>query len=492
MIFAFTQNPTPEADGLVVLCPPGEYADLVGPLEVYDEALDGHLGHLIRQRSFKGKKGQQVNFHTLGRLPFTRLFLLGSGEATAAAHWLRLGERLGEAASKERLKTLAVLPLPHDRACEHLEPLARGTLLGGYRFDRYKSKSEDDPEPVALTELTWIGPDETSDLSRVSPLVDAVCFARDLVNEPAGAMTPTALADAARSLSGDHLACEILDEAACEKAGLGLLLAVSRGSTEPAQLIHLTYTPPNPDPSLPKVALVGKGITFDSGGLSLKPSASMKDMKCDMAGGAAVLGAMGLLSTYDIHCEVHGIVPACENMPGGHAYRLGDVIRGADGPSVEVINTDAEGRLALADGICYARTLGCERIVDVATLTGACLVALGPDVAGVLGAPERMCLEVLAAADRAGEAMWQLPLADGLNDQLKSQVADCKNAGSRYGGAITAALFLKKFVKDTDWVHLDIAGPAWLDKAKPGRPAGGTGFGVATLLHWLGNLESEA
>ncbi len=499
MTLAFSQNQLPQADGLVVLCPPGEYSDptkpLDGPLADYDEALDGHLGRLIRERSFKGKKGQQVALHTLGNLPFGRLLLLGSGKATKAAHWLRLGERIGEAAHKGRWQTLAVLPLLPDRAAQHLEPLARSIFLGCYRFDRYKAQSEDDPDPVTLTDLTWIGLEETSHTSalqrRLGPLVYAICLARDLVNEPAGAMTPTALAEAAQSLGGDHLTCEILDKAACEKLGMELLLAVSRGSVEPPKVIHLTYSPPNPDPSLPKVALVGKGITFDSGGLSLKPSASMKDMKCDMAGGAAVLGAMGLLSSYEVRCEVHGIVPACENMPGPNAYRLGDVIRSQQGPSVEVTNTDAEGRLALADGISYARSLGCDRIVDLATLTGACLVALGPDVAGVLGDPEDLCRELLTAADRAGEEMWQLPLLDELNDQLKSQVADCKNAGARYGGTITAALFLKKFVKDTDWVHLDIAGPAWADKARPGRPAGGTGFGVATLVHWLKNLEGE-
>jgi len=496
MNLAFNPSQTPEVDGLVVLCPPGDYADpakpLEGPLADYDDALEGHLGHMAGHRSFQGKKGQQVALHTLGKLPFTRLLLLGTGKATTAAQWLRLGERIGEAASKGRWKTLAVLPLQRP-AADHFEPLVRGTLLGGYRFDRYKAQSEDEPDPVATTDVTFIGPDQTPALQGVGSLADAVCLARDLVNEPAGVMTPTALAEAAQALArdDDHLACEVLDEAACEKLGMGLLLAVSRGSTEAAKLIHLTYTPPNPDPALPKTALVGKGITFDSGGLSLKPSASMKDMKCDMAGGAAVLGAMGLLSGFGVRCEVHGIVPACENMPGGHAYRLGDVIRGLDGPSVEVTNTDAEGRLALADGISYARSLGCERIADLATLTGACLVALGPEVAGVLGSPEKMCTDLLTAADRAGEDMWRLPLVDGLKDQLKSQVADCKNAGARWGGTITAALFLSKFVKDTDWVHLDIAGPAWLEKPKPGRPAGGTGFGVATLIHWLTKAEGE-
>jgi len=503
MAMLFSQNQTPDTDGLVVLCPPGVYADpshpLTGPLAEYDAALDGHLATLIQERAFKGKKNQQVVLHTLGKLPFARLLLLGTGKASTADHWLRLGEQVGDAAHRGRWQTLAVLPLEPDHASEHLEPLARSIFLGCYRFDRYKARKEDDPDPVTLTDLTWIGPEETEHTARIQrrlgPLVYAICLARDLVNEPAGAMTPSALAEAAQALTlalgGEHLTCDILDEAACDKLGMGLLLAVSRGSVEPAKLIHLTYTPPNPDPSLPKVALVGKGVTFDSGGLSLKPSASMKDMKCDMAGGAAVLGAMGLLSTYDVRCEVHGIVPACENMPGGNAYRLGDVIRGADGPSVEVVNTDAEGRLALADGICYARTLGCERIVDVATLTGACLVALGPDVAGVLGAPNSLCREILAAADRAGESMWQLPLLDDLNDQLKSGVADCKNAGTRWGGTITAALFLKKFVDGTDWVHLDIAGPAWADKARSGRPAGGTGFGVATLVHWLAAMEGE-
>jgi leucyl aminopeptidase len=497
---AFSQNQIPEVDGLVVLCPPDVYTDastpLDGPLTDYDTAVDGHLGQLIRDRKFKGKKGQLVALHTLGKLPFGRLVLLGTGKASGPDHWLGLGERIGDAANKGRWQTLAVLPLTPDPVVEHLEPLARSIFLACYRFDRYKAKNEDDPDPVTLTDLLWIGLEETSHTARVQrrldPLVRAIFLARDLVNEPAGAMTPTALAEAAESLGGEHLACEILDEDACAELGMELLLAVGRGSVEPPKLIHLTYTPPDLDPSLPKVALVGKGITFDSGGLSLKPSASMKDMKCDMAGGAAVLGAMGLLATYDVRCEVHGIVPACENMPGGNAYRLGDVIQSKHGPSVEVTNTDAEGRLALADGISYARSLGCERIVDLATLTGACLVALGPDVAGVLGAPDRMCHEILAAAQKAGEPMWQLPLVDGLSDQLKSQVADCKNAGGRYGGTISAALFLKKFVVDTDWVHLDIAGPAWADKPRPGRPAGGTGFGVATVVHWLASLEGEA
>jgi len=490
MKFAFSANPNPQADGLTILCPPGDYADLRAPLIDYDNTLEEHLSRRIKEQSFRGKKGQRVTLDTLGKLPFTQLTLLGTGKATTATHWLRLGERLGEAASKRRQKHLAVLPLDRTRASAHLEALARGVLLGGYRFDRYKAKSENDPDPVDLAEITWIGP-TVVDLDRVGPLAEGVAFARDLVNEPAGAMTPTALAQAARGLVNEHLTCEILDEAACKKLGMGLFLAVSRGSVEPALLIHLTYTPANPDPSLPKVALVGKGITFDSGGLSLKPTSSMKDMKCDMAGGAAVLGTMGLLAQYDVRCVVHGIVPACENMPGGRAYRLGDVIRGMDGPSVEVINTDAEGRLALADGISYARSLGCDRIVDLATLTGACLVALGPEIAGLLGSPQSLCDALLNAATAAGESVWQLPLEEGLNDMLKSSVADCKNAGARWGGTITAALFLKKFAQDTDWVHLDIAGPAYLEKPKPGRPAGGTGFGIPTLLQWLCDLEGD-
>ncbi len=489
MNFAFTQNESPTADGLVVLCPADDYHSLDGALANYDDGLDGHLARVIGQRSFKGKKGQQIVLDTLGKLPFTSLLLLGCGKATTAAHFTRLGERMGDAACKARWKSLAVLPLQGEDASAFLEPLALGLALGGYKFDKYKATAEDDPDPVTLDQVTWIGLDE-ADLSRITPTAEAIRFARDLVNEPAGAMTPTAMADAARSLADDHLHCEILDEAACKKLGMGLFLAVSRASVEPPQLIHLTYTPPNPDPDLPRVALVGKGITFDSGGLSLKPSASMKDMKCDMGGGAAVLGAMGLLSDYDVRCEVHGIVPACENMIGGQAYRLGDVISGMDGPSVEITNTDAEGRLALADGISYARSLGCDPIVDLATLTGACLVALGPAVAGVLGAPQPRVDEILQAADRAGEAVWQLPLLDELNDLIKSPVADCKNAGARWGGTITAALFLKKFAKDTDWVHLDIAGPAYLEKSKPGRPAGGTGFAVPTLLSWLTHLEA--
>jgi leucyl aminopeptidase len=216
----------------------------------------------------------------------------------------------------------------------------------------------------------------------------------------------------------------------------------------------------------------------------------MKDMKSDMAGGAVVLAAMSLMRDFDVTCEVHGYVPACENMPSDRAYRLGDVLRGLDGPQVEVVNTDAEGRLIMADAISYARQKGCTELIDLATLTGACVVALGPDLAGVMGSEARVDA-FHAAAEQAGEATWPMPLPTALEEQLKSQVADCKNAGGRYGGALTAGLFLKKFVKDTDWIHVDIAGPAFLDKPKPGRAAGGTGFGVASLLAYLTRETEE-
>ncbi|MFH2007277.1 MAG: leucyl aminopeptidase [bacterium] len=498
MDFEFTQSTTPEVDTLAVLCPAGDSPLRHAILDDYDRALDGHLVQEIDRASFCGKARQRLVLHSLGKLPFDRVLLQGVGaaEELSPEEWLRLGEALGEAAAQNRWQTLAVLTLGLQRQLnEHLELVVRGLLLGGYRFDRHRGK--EDGESVPLASLCFISDPPPNDtvqarLTLTPALAQAVTLARDLVNEPAGELTPTALARRAEQLAVDAgLECEILDSEACAQQKLALYLAVARGSDEPPQFIHLTHRPAAA-PKSPVLALVGKGITFDSGGLSLKPTASMKDMKCDMAGGATVLAAMSLLPRWNIPFEVHGIVPACENMPSGHAYRVGDVVHGLNGPSVEVVNTDAEGRLILADAISFARKIGCTHIIDLATLTGACLVALGPEVAGVLSNSERLCESFLEAAERAGEAVWQLPLRSRLDEQLTSQVADCKNAGGRYGGTITAALFLKKFVGQTPWVHVDLAGPAYLEKAQPGRPAGGTGFGVATLLTLLAEWPADA
>jgi leucyl aminopeptidase len=329
--------------------------------------------------------------------------------------------------------------------------------------------------------------------------IAAVNLCRDLVNEPAAAATPTALAERARALVELGVEVRVLDRQACESRGMGLFAGVARGSREPPAFIHAIHRPPTgaaapadaEAAAPPRVALVGKGITFDSGGLSLKTSAGMKDMKSDMAGGAVVLAVMQQLAAAALALEVHGIVPACENMPSDRSVKLGDVLQGLDGPSVEIVNTDAEGRLVLADALAYARQQGCDVLVDVATLTGACVVALGEQTAGLFANDEPLAEQMLEAAHRSGEPLWRLPLTKTLTEQLKSSVADCKNAGGRWGGAITAALFLEQFVGKARWLHLDIAGPAYRAKGGSGRPAGATGYGVATLYTFLQTLATD-
>jgi leucyl aminopeptidase len=262
-------------------------------------------------------------------------------------------------------------------------------------------------------------------------------------------------------------------------------MGVGCGSAEEPRLIHLTYRPAGATDSTPSIALVGKGITFDAGGYNIKPTGHVEDMKMDMAGAAAVLGTMQALSQTRPDVIVHGIVPAAENLVSGTAYKPGDVIRSLNGKTVEIMNTDAEGRLVLADALCYAERLGVDRIVDLATLTGACMVALGPHTAAVFSTDDGFASRICAAADNAGEDVWHMPLNKKLRPMLKSPVADMKNIGQRWGGAITAALFLKEFVGDVTWAHLDIAGPAFAEKAEGHITRGGTGFGVATLVALL-------
>lgn len=488
--------PLEGADALVVLCAPGEGRLAEAPLAALDEATGGHLGRHAERLGFRGRRGQQVLVTTLGRLPVAELALVGAGKADPDPEaWLELGLSVGARAEAGRWRRLALLGAGLTFGAEAAEPLLRGLCLARYQFRGLRTPEPEDPPPGGFEAIHLGGvPEAALEAARaaaagVPALVEATTLCRDLVNEPPSRCTPRYLADRAAELAaepGRGLALEVLDREACAALGMGLFLAVAQGSEEPPAFLHLTYRPGGARG--PKVALVGKGITFDSGGLSLKTAAGMKDMKNDMAGGATVIAVMSLLARLGLPLEVHGLVPACENMISARAYKLGDVLRGLDGPSVEIVNTDAEGRLVLADGIAFARRLGADLVVDVATLTGACVVALGEPTAGLFGEDDRRAEALLAAARAAGESFWRLPLTAALGDQLKSAVADCKNSGGRYGGAITAALFLQKFAKDTPHLHLDIAGPAFREKGGGGRPAGATGFGVATLARFLSGL----
>nr|WP_279164726.1 leucyl aminopeptidase [Thermus scotoductus] len=431
-----------------------------GELTPQGEALDVRLGGVLRRAmagaGFKGEAGENLLLST----PEGHFLLFGLDEDPRAT-----GGRLAQALAKLSFPEVLV---------EALEayPLAEGILLGAYRFDRYKGSREE--KPVAI-QLSGANPEE---VERAKKVAEGVYWARDLVNEPPNVLTPEALAEAALSLKAFGVEVEVLDEGAIQALGMGAFLAVAQGSENPPRFIALRYAP---EGARERLDLVGKGLTFDSGGYSLKPTESMATMKNDMAGAAAVLGAMKSAALLGLPLEVRGYIAACENMVSGRAYRLGDVLKTLTGKTVEVMNTDAEGRLTLADALAYAERQGARRILELSTLTGSAVVALGEEVAALFATEEAWGRRVEDAARRAGEKVWPLPLERAYREKLKSPVADLKNVGDRNGGAITAALFLAEFVR-VPLVHLDIAGPAFAKKAHALGPEGGTGFGVRTVL----------
>jgi len=429
-----------------------------GRLLSQGEALDARLGGLLR-RALEGaslKEGESL----LVAAPEGQVLLFGLGEDARSS-----GGRLAQALLRLRFPEALVEPLPEAYA------LAEGLLLGAYRFDRHRSEKEE----KALT-LRILGAEEV--LERARKVAEGVYLARDLVNEPPNLLTPEALAERALELGALGVEVEVLDEEAIASLGMGAFLAVAQGSANPPRFIRLRYAPPG---ARARLDLVGKGLTFDSGGYSLKPTESMTTMKGDMAGAAAVLGAMKSAALLGLHVEIRGYIAACENMISGRAYRVGDVLKTLSGKTVEVMNTDAEGRLTLADALFYAEREGAERILELSTLTGAAVVALGEEVAALFATEPAWGGLVQEAAHRAGEKVWPMPLEKAYREKLKSPVADLKNVGDRNGGAITAALFLSEFVR-VPLAHLDIAGPAFAKKGHALGPEGGTGFGVRTIL----------
>lgn len=444
-------------------------------------ALGPEPGEALSRAGFSGKAGDVV--------------VVAAGEGRAL---VVVGLGSASEVDAEALRRFAATAVRQGRASERLvvdvrglEPsfaspealsgaVAEGAVLGAYGFDRYTSA----PEPARLERVVLAvaeaGREAESALSRGGIVAEATCFARDLVNEPAGQMSPSRLAEAATGL-GDGVEVEVWDEARCQREGLGGLLGVARGSAEPPCLIRLRLDGRAGGGPL---AFVGKGITFDSGGLSLKTPQGMMTMKTDMAGGAAVLGAVRALARLGSPVDVLGLVPATENMPGGRATKPGDVLRTRSGKTIEVLNTDAEGRLVLSDALALAVEAGASAIVDLATLTGACVTALGPEIAGLMGNHDGWLAEVADAAERAGEQVWRLPLPKSYRRMIDSDVADMKNIGETSGaaGAITAALLLAEFVGEVPWAHLDIAGPARSDRQAGYVAKGATGFGVRTLV----------
>jgi leucyl aminopeptidase len=459
-----------------------------GKLAPVDGALDGLLSRIAKEEEFTGKEGQVLSLHTHGKIGPERIAAIGIGKEKDADRTLdqlrTAASRAVKLAKSAGAKSLAiVVPAADDPA--QVQSLAEGASLGAYVFDRYKKEKK--PLKLSRVELLVDGKPSRAltDAARLGcEIADAVCAARDLVNEPPRHVTPRALAAEARKMAQQvGLKCEVLGRAQIEKLGMNLFLGVAQGSAEEPQLVRISYQPARANGKA--VALVGKAITFDSGGLSLKTAQGMEDMKTDMAGAAAVIGAMRLVAALEPPFAVRGYFGACENLPSGTAYKPGDVIVGKNGTSVEVLNTDAEGRLVLADVLAWAVEDKPAALIDLATLTGAILVALGPWTAGLFSNDEQLANELLACARRAGEPLWRMPLPAEMEELIKSPVADLKNTGGRFGGSINAALFLQHFVGKVPWAHLDIAGPASIDKERGYNARGGTGAGVRLLAEWI-------
>ena len=447
---------------------------------------------------FLGKEGDHLLFYPAqerqGISPAKRILVVGLGkEALSRELFRKAGGTIASLAMKSKAREL-LLVVP-DLVCdpaEMVEGVSEGLVLGAYRFKKYKTKS--DPEDsagmlqqAALYAVSHKGLAKALKLGEIG--AQSACQARDMANEPASHWTPAHFSEYGRQLAATHgMACTVLDQARLKKLGLGGILAVNQGSSCPPEMIILEYAV---RPSAPTLLLVGKGLTFDSGGISLKPSAGMEEMKYDMCGGAAVLCAMQAVAQAKLKgLNLVAIVPATENLPGPAALKPGDVITQYGGKTVEVVNTDAEGRLILADALAYGiKKYKPDMVIDVATLTGAVIIGLGHHRTGLLSNNDALCDRLLAAGDRSGEPLWRLPLDPEYTKQLKSEIADLKNVGKKDGGTITAAAFLKEFVGETPWAHLDIAGTAWDFTEKSYIPKGPSGIAVRTLFDFVRNWK---
>ena len=461
-----------------------------GFLKDLDSLSGGAIKSVIDSEELKGKEAETVYLHLIGNneIKAQRLLLVGVGERdeyTQARASLMAGTAARTLRGKS-VKTIAIVPRIEGSPEEIASVVVEGSIMALFDPDKYRTS---DKEERKLEKLIVVldGADETGlmrGIERGRIIGESVNFTRDLANEPGGYMTPTNMSERARDVATEFgLSVDVLDEARMEQEGMGSLLSVARGSDEPGKLIILKYTPPSPvEGNEELLAFVGKGITFDSGGISLKPGENMELMKYDMTGGATVMGAMRAIAQLKPSIPVLGVIPCAENLPSGKATKPGDVVRAMTGKTIEVINTDAEGRLILADAIAYAKKLGATRIIDMATLTGAVSIALGDVNTAVIGTDQELIDEIIAAGKEAGEKYWQLPLDKEYSKQIKSDIADIKNVGGRKAGTITAAAFLKEFADGVSWAHLDIAGTAWGDEAKPYRSKGPTGIAVRTLL----------
>lgn len=459
-----------------------------GDVGTLDRRTRGKLRVELRHQGFKGSDGQVATFQTHGMLPYRYVVVVGVAEAADARGWYQVAQTVLSRARDLKVTRVAVL-LPPDR----MEPspvsvLAEGLSLGAYAFARMKGRPTPERQPGEVTVVVPRAGVAVRAAFREGRLMAAgTCVARDLINTPAAVVTPRRLADEARRIArAQGLRARVLDVAAMRRLHMGAILGVGQGSAQPPRFIELLYTPQRPPAR--RVALVGKGITFDSGGLSLKPAQAMESQKRDMAGGAAVLGAMSVVRDLDVPVEVRAYVPCAENMPDGRALKPGDVLRAHNGTTIEVLNTDAEGRLVLADALSYAAAAKPDVLIDLATLTAAVRMALGPRYAAVMGTEAALVQALIAAGRSCGENLWELPLVQEYRADIDSAVADIKNTGEGTAGTIIGGLFLREFVGEVPWAHIDFSSTAMADKPLPCQPRGATGFGVRTLLRYLQSL----
>ncbi len=471
-----------------------------GATGAVDQALGGAIGEAIASGDVRGKKGEVAAFYSRGAIPAPRVLVVGLGPQDGFG--LQTIREVAAAAAKKarELGVDSFSSIVHGAGVGGMEPQAaaqatvEGTILGLYRYQELKNKEIDRADPGTFT-LVQRDPAQVAAAEAGAQMgqvvAEAACLARDLVNRPANYATPTDLAEVAIEIAGefDNMRCQVLTEEDVAELQMGAFLGVAQGSDEPAVFVVLEHNPGQPD--LDTVVLVGKGITFDTGGISLKPVENMDRMRGDMGGAAAVLATMLAVGQLDLPLHVVGLVPATENMPGARAYKPGDVLTAMNGKTIEVISTDAEGRLVLADALAYAARFEPGAVVDLATLTGACVVALGQGVAaGLFGTDDGLMQRLRAAAEASGERLWPMPLYDDYLAKIESLTADLANSGGRQGGVGTSAMFLKQFAEGYPWAHLDIAGMAFEERpGTPRRPAhlakGGTGFGVRLLVEFL-------
>jgi leucyl aminopeptidase len=472
----FRPTESVECDALIVVAFEGQQGGRFASL----------TNELYESKEFSGKPLDLALLHRPDGLKARRLLVVGGGKPeqfNSAALRKAAGTAFRHLKSKSS-RDIAMLLDTNFSGPEHVAAAVEGAILGDYEPDALKS---DKTDVKTVDRFTVAVPGGAAALEaarrRGEILAESQNLTRDLVNEPANRLTPTVLAARARAMAEEQgIECEILDQDRMKQLGMGSLLGVAMGSAEPPAMIVLRYRPAGEAPQTAHLGLVGKGVTFDSGGLSIKPAEGMEKMKYDMAGGAAMIGAMRAIAQLKPSIQVTAVIPAVENMTGSRAQRPGDIVTSLSGKTIEVLNTDAEGRLILADALTYAKRLGCTHLVDAATLTGAIVVALGHYYVGLFASDEELKQKVMAAADLEGEKMWQMPLDEDYKEYLKSAFADLPNIGGRWGGAITAATFLKEFADGTPWVHLDIAGTAWLDDAKPFLAKGPSGVGVRTFV----------